>query len=491
MNSPTNFSSGFRFVGRTRQLAELRHLLQADQPEFIAVYGRRRVGKTFLVREAANNNFTFYFTAAHNVSKSEQLTNFIIQLKKDSGNDSLSVPANWFEAFSLLGKYLDSLPKEKNKVLFFDELPWADTPKSGFLGAFENFWNMRCAGNSDIKLIACGSATSWIINKVINNRGGLHNRLTHQFLVEPFNLKESKEYFDSYGFHLSEEKIAELYMILGGIPYYFSLLDRGESVAKNIDRLFFSPQGVLKREFKNLYDSLFRYPGQYLDVVKALSQKDTGLTRQELIKKLKITGNGSFTTVLKELEECGFIRSYLPFKTNKNGLASKAAVHTLYQLIDLYSLFYLRFAEQIEYHDADFWSGNYRDPALNTWRGLAFEKVCLWHIPQIKEALGISGVSARVCSWTGKDDSDRKAQIDLLIDRKDDVVNVCEMKYSSGEYVITKKYAQDLEKKLQVFMSATDTHKTPILTLITTAGLKTNLYSDIIQRHITLPALFR
>lgn len=480
-----------RFVGRHQQLAELRRLLQADSPEFIAVYGRRRVGKTFLVREAAENNFTFYFTAAHNVTKTEQLTNFILQLKKDSGNDSLSVPASWFEAFSYLSNYLDSLPKSRNKVLFFDELPWADTPKSGFLGAFENFWNMRCAGNSDIKLIACGSATSWIINKVINNRGGIHNRLTHQFLVQPFDLKESKEYFDSYGYKLSEEKIAELYMILGGIPYYFSLLDKGESVARNIDRLFFAPQGILKKEFENLYSSLFRNPGQHLEVVKALSKKDAGLTRQQLIKKIKITGNGTFSTVLRELEECGFIRSYLPFVAGKARKLEKASSNKLYQLIDLYSLFYLRFAENNEYQDSDFWTGNYRDPGLNTWRGLAFEKLCLWHVRQIKEALGIAGVSTRVCSWRGADDDGNKAQIDLLIDRKDDVVNICEMKYASGEFSVTKKYAQDIENKIEIFLGATKTRKTPVLTFVTTSGIKHNQYSDIIQKEVTLPQLFR
>lgn len=478
------------FIGRHQQLSELRKILRSDKPEFVAVYGRRRVGKTFLVKEAASNDFTFYFTASHGVTKTEQLTNFILQLRKSAVDDTIAVPKSWFEAFSLLSRYLDGLPKTQNKILFFDELPWADTPKSGFLGAFENFWNMRCSGNGDIKLIACGSATSWIINKVIHSRGGLHNRLTHQFVVEPFNLKESKEYFHAYGFHFSEEKIAELYMILGGIPYYFSLLDKGESISRNIDRLFFASNAILKNEFENLYSALFRNPLPHLEVVKALSRKDAGLTRQELIKKLKITGNGNFSTVLKELEECGFIRSYLPFKDKNSLRAEKQAVKTLYQLIDLYTLFYLKFIECNEYYDSDYWTSNYRDPRLNVWRGLAFEKLCLWHIPQIKEALGISGVSTRVCSWYGKDEKGQKAQVDLLIDRKDDVVNVCEMKYSVGEYAITKKYAEELDKKIDIFVSATETRKTPILTFITNSGLKDNSYRDVVQKSLTLSQLF-
>lgn len=478
------------FIGRREQLAELRKILESHEPEFIAVYGRRRVGKTFLVKEAAFNNFTFYFTASHEVTKTEQITNFIIQLRRYSGDDTVRVPKSWFEAFELLGKYLDTLPKNQNKILFFDELPWADTPKSGFLGAFENFWNMRCAGNGDIKVIACGSATSWIINKVIHNRGGLHNRLTHQFIVEPFNLKESKEYFHAYGFHFSEEKIAELYMILGGIPYYFSLLDKGESIPRNIDRLFFAPNAILKSEFVNLYAALFRNPRPHLEIVKALSTKQAGLTRQELLKKLKITGNGTFSTVLKELEECGFIRSYLPFKTGISAHSEKQAVRTLYQLVDLYTLFYLKFIENSYYYDSDYWTSNYRDPRLNVWRGLAFEKLCLWHVPQIKQALGISGVSTRICSWYGQDEMDQKAQIDLLIDRRDDVVNICEMKYSIGEYAISKKYAEELEKKIDIFVRATHTKKTPVLTFITNSGLKDNSYRDVVQKALNLSQLF-
>lgn len=479
------------FVGRQQQLAELKKILSSNKSEFIAIYGRRRVGKTFLVKEATDNKFAFYFTAAHEVPKSEQLTNFILQLRKVAQDDNIAVPQSWFEAFDLLGRYLDSLPLNQNKILFFDELPWADTPKSGFLGAFENFWNMRCAGKGDIKVIACGSATSWIINKVIHNRGGLHNRLTHQFIVEPFTLRESKEYFDVYGFKLTEEKIAEIYMILGGIPYYFSLIEKGESIPRNIDKLFFSSNAILKNEFDKLYSALFRNPQLHLEVIRALGKKSSGLTRQELIKKLKISGNGSFSTVLRELEECGFIRSYLPFKTSSSKKSEKTAVKTLYQLVDLYTLFYLKFVENHEYVDTDFWTSNYLDPSLNSWRGLAFEKLCLWHIQQIKEALGISGMSSRVCSWYGEDEKGDRAQIDLLIDRKDDVLNICEMKYSRGDYALTKSYARELETKVDVFMNATKTKKTPVMTFITNNGIKNNQYSDIVQKSVTLHQLFR
>lgn len=488
MNQQVN--TGEIFVGRKVQLAELKEVINSNRSEFIAVYGRRRVGKTFLIRKAVENKFTFYFTAANHVTKNQQLTNFAIALKYYSGSDILDVSDNWITAFSKLGDFIYSLPKNENKIIFFDELPWADTPKSGFLGAFENFWNTYCAFRNDIKLIVCGSATSWIINKIIHNRGGLHGRITHRFIVEPFNLKETKEYFQAYNYRFNERQLAEIYMVLGGIPYYFSLMKSDEGVAKNIDNLFFANNSVLKGEFEKLYAALYKNPALHLAIIKELSKKGIGLTRQELISNLKITGNGTFSSALKELEECGFIRCYLPFeKTNSN--ATKSDSRSLYQLIDLFSLFYLRFVNKNRYYEEDFWTSHYKDPELNIWRGIAFEKLCLWHIPQIKETLGITGVGTRICSWTGTNEEGERAQIDLLLDRRDDVINICEIKYSSSIYVITKKYAQDLDRKLEIFLSATRTKKLPVFTFITTEGVKVNEYSDLVQKNITLSDLFR
>lgn len=478
------------FVGREHQLKELRKLLYGDNPEFIAVYGRRRVGKTFLVKKAAENNFAFYFTATSSENKLSQLTSFAIALKKYSGSDTLSVASNWLLAFDSLGEYIEKLPQDENKILFFDELPWADTPKSGFYAAFENFWNTRCAFRKDIKVVVCGSATSWIINKIIRNRGGLHGRLTHSFLVEPFNLHETEEYFKSNLYLYRKKELAEIYMIMGGIPYYFSLMDRGEGVSKNIDRLFFSPGGQLKTEFDVLYGSLFKNPEPHLAVIKELAKKRKGLTRQQLIKNLKITGNGGFSNVLRELQECGFIKAYVPFET-KVSESNKAKRHCLYQLIDLYSLFYLKFIKENIYQDTDFWTSNVHDPKLNTWRGLAFETLCLWHLPQIKASLGISGLSSRTCCWDGKNAEEEKSQIDLLIDRKDGVINICEMKYSVDEFVITSSYAKSINRKVEVFVEATKTRKTPVITFITNNGIKNNAYSWLAQKEVMLKELFR
>ena len=454
------------------------------------MYGRRRVGKTLLIKEAANYDFTFSFTATDNITKSLQLANFAVELAKQFNTSTTFSFKTWFEAFHQLGILLESLPTDQNKIIFLDEIPWADTPKSYFIQALENFWNVRCAFHPDIKVVVCGSATSWILNKIIGNRGGLYGRITHQFKIEPFNLYESALYFKAKGFKYSKKEIADIYRVTGGIPYYFSLMKTELSVVQNIDYLFFAKNAPLIKEFNYLYASIYKRPAIYLDVVRQLANMGKGMTRQELIKKLHIKGNGGFSNVLKELEECGFIRAYLPFEISSRKKTSKNSPFTLYQLVDLYSLFYLKFLNEHKYYNENFWSANFRTPSINTWRGISFEKLCLWHIPQIKEALGISGVDVRVCSWIGSYEGE-KAQIDLIIERKDGVLNICEMKYSGEKYVITKKYYEEFEHKLNIFIEASKTRKTPMVTFITSNGIKLNSYSGLVQKQVELVQLFK
>lgn len=483
-------SSKIPFVGRETQLKELRTVLHSQRPEFIVVYGRRRVGKTFLIREAVNNEFTFYFTASDNISKSQQLANFSTELSRQFKKEESWSFKTWFEAFQKLGDLLDSHPKKENKIIFLDEIPWADTPKSAFLPALENFWNTRCAFHNDIKLVVCGSATSWILNKIIGNRGGLYGRITHAFRVEPFNLYESSLYFKTYGYSFTHNDIAEIYMVMGGLPYYFSLIKKGDSVAQNIDRLFFSTEAPLAKEFQYLYASIYKRPTVYIEVVKKLASVGKGMTRRELIESLGITGNGAFSNVLRELEECGFIRRYLPYEISLRKKTNKNSRNDLYQLVDLYSLFYLKFIQEHNYFNSNFWIDNYRTSKLAVWRGLSFEKLCLWHTAQIKEALGISGVSTRVCSWAGSFDKE-KAQIDLIIERQDGILNICEMKFSTGQYVITKKYFMEFENKIRIFQEATKTRKNLVVTFITNNGIKFNSYANLAQKQIELTQLFK
>ena len=468
-------------IGRKEEQQILHSAAQSENSEFVAVYGRRRVGKTYLIRETFGYKFTFQHTGLAKGNTKEQLFSFAISLR-DAGYDDCPIPKSWLEAFSLLSAYLKNSADEK-KIVFLDELPWMDTPRSNFISAFEHFWNGWASARKDIVLIICGSATSWIINKVINDHGGLHNRVTKQIALQPFTLKECEMFAQSKGLEMSRYQLAECYMVFGGIPYYWSLLEKGLSLAQNIDKIIFAKNGKLSNEFNQLYASLFKSPEQYIDIVTALGKKKVGMTREEIIAATDKYSNGALSKVLDELEYCGFIRKY-------NGFDKKSK-QAIYQLIDNYTLFYFKFIQQNENNDEHFWSASIDSAMHRAWSGLAFERLCMAHTQQIKAALGIAGVLSNVYSWRkGADEMSDGAQIDLLIDRKDQVINLCEMKYSLSEYVIDAEYEQKLRNKKSVFIDTTNTRKAVHLTMVTTFGIKANAHSGIVQNEITLEDLF-
>ncbi len=457
----------------------LKKLYESAQSEFIAVYGRRRVGKTFLIREFFNNDFVFQFSGLANASTKEQLLNFNLTMKRTSGRKIKSV-STWLEAFEQLISLIEASNKER-KVIFLDELPWLDTPRSKFIQALEHFWNGWASARHDIVLIVCGSATSWMIDKLINNHGGLHNRITHRMKLEPFTLSECEEYFRSRNMEYSRYQIAECYMVMGGIPYYLSMMNKELSVSQNIDRLFFETNAQLKTEFDNLYAALFRNSEDYIKIVEVISRKMKGISRDEIINGTKLKSNGELTKMLKNLENCGFIRTYTAF--------GKKTRDKLYQLTDFYTLFYFRYIKGNVYNDENYWTNSLDTPSHNSWAGYSFEMLCLCHIKQLKNALGISGVQTMTSSWRSSE-SDDGAQIDLVIDRKDHTINICEMKYSTEEYVISKSYESQLRNKKNRFISETGTRKSVHLTMVTTYGVKKNMYSDKVQNEILLTDLF-
>ena len=470
-------------IGREQEKKDLLDALASDYSEFIAVYGRRRVGKTFLIRETFNYKFTFQHTGMANTTSKNQLINFRDSLI-EQGATKVPKLNSWLEAFSELKRFLNASMDER-KLVFIDELPWLDTPKSDFLSALEHFWNGWATSRKDIVLIVCGSATSWIVEKIINNHGGLHNRLTKRIKLNPFTLKECESFVESKHISMTRYQIVEAYMVLGGIPYYWNFMKKGLSVAQNIDRLFFQESGELLGEFDMLYASLFRFPEGYVKIVTALGGKKVGMSRKEIIDATQIADSGTLTRMLKELEWCGFIRKY-----NNIGKTSREAI---FQLIDNYTLFYFQFIQKNHLMDEHFWTTSQNSPIYHAWSGLAFERVCLQHVPAIKNALGISGVLTNVYSWRQKADEASGipgVQIDLLIDRNDQVVNLCEMKFSKAEYTITKDYDMALRQKLEAFRIGTNSRKAIHLTMVTTYGLAHNVYAETIQNSVVMDDLF-
>lgn len=392
-------------------------------------------------------------------------------------------PRSWHEAFHLLERLLESNTSEK-KIVFIDELPWMDTPRSNFIRALDHFWNGWATMRKDIILIVCGSATSWIIDKVIKNYGGLHNRVTRQIYLKPFTLGECEKYCKSEKLGYTRRQILEAYMIMGGVPYYWSFLQRGQSLAQNIDRIFFSDSGELRYEFKALYASLFRSPESHLAVITALAKKKSGMLRNEILADTGLTDNESFSRVMEELQQCGFIRKY-----NCLGKKSKDAT---YQLIDNFTLFHFNFIMENKNLNNHFWSSQQNSPLHNTWAGLAFERVCLQHVEQIKRALGFSAVISSEYSWTykSKDSEDKGVQTDLLIDRNDQVINLCEMKCTNDVYTIDAEEDARLRRRISTFTRESKTKKSVFLTMITTYGLSKGGYTNDVPCQLTMDDLF-
>ena len=468
-------------IGRIDEQRRLREAFESEYSEFVAVYGRRRVGKTFLIREQFNYKFTFQHTGLARTSTREQLQSFQLSLRRQ-GYKKAPLPGNWIEAFDML-KDLIEWSREKRKVVFIDEMPWMDAPRSSFLPALENFWNGFAAARKDVVLIACGSATSWIVKKLLKNKRGLHNRITYRIHLQPFTLNECEQYAIQRRLGMNRHQLIEGYMALGGIPYYWSLLDKSMSLALNIDRLFFSKDGELKGEYNELYASLFNHPEKYLLVIETLGRKRLGLNREEIIKEGKLESNGKLSEILEDLENCGFIRKY-----NMIGMKSKGA---LYQLTDCYTLFYFRFIHDNPANDEHFWSKSIGTGEYNNWCGLAFERVCLLHSRQIKAKLGISGIISSEYAWSAeREEGKRGAQIDLLIDRNDGVINLCEMKYSKAPFRIDANFEANLLNKRSRFIDATHTKKAVLLTMVCSQGLERNSYADEIQSLVTGGDLF-
>ncbi len=457
-------------IGRETEKKILKDALSSREAELIAILGRRRVGKTFLVRNYYQKNLVFECTGIHESGLSEQLSNFSRSLQQAMQSTiPLAVPENWIQAFSFLSDFLTSKLANQHAVVLFDEFPWIHTPKSGFLTAFGHWWNTWASRQPQLKVVICGSAASWMIENILHNKGGLHNRVTRTIQLFPFTLKESKDYLISRGIKLDHYQLLQLYMAMGGIPQYLKQVEKGQSANQIIDKLFFEKNGMLKTEFRILYRSLFDNASHHEAIVRALAKKPGGMTRAELLEMCGLTTGGTTTRLFEELEQSGFITQYIPFE--------KTARDSIYKLSDEYSLFYLKFVDRVRATGTGTWHKIAEGQSYNSWSGYAFEAVCLKHVHQIKKALGIAGVYTEASAWRySPKDGDKGAQVDLLLDRADHCINLCEIKFSSGEFSIDKKYANELDNKTKIFQEKTKTRKTIFPTMVTTYGTKQNVY---------------
>ena len=472
------------FIGREAEKNILLKAMNSREAEMVAVIGRRRVGKTFLVRSVFNNNLDFELTGIQNAPIKEQLENFTTRLN-DHARPILPFqqPLNWLQAFHQLATYLTSIKKEEKWVVFLDELPWMATRRSDFIRALGWFWN-SWASRQPVVVVICGSAASWMIQNVVQDKGGLHNRITRRVHLMPFSLYETQLFLKSRDIYLDPYQVLQLYMAMGGIPHYLKEIEGDKSAAQNIDQICFASSGLLLDEFSMLYTSLFDNSETHICVIRALAQTWQGLTRDELIKKTALPNGGNTTKIIEELANSGFIAAYYSFGKKKKDLR--------YRLTDEYSLFYIQFIEPNRSEGRGTWEKLSQTQTWKTWSGYAFESICLKHVGQIKKALSIGGVYSEASSFYSKtDEQQRGVQIDLLIDRNDHVINLCELKFYNTEFVPNQRFATEIRQKVAIFKALTNTPKQIFVTLITTFPLLPNQHSiGLIHQNLTMDVLF-
>jgi uncharacterized protein len=472
-------------IGRENEKEKLDKILQSNQAEFLALYGRRRVGKTFLIRQHLKDYIVFDISGTKNGTKKQQLNNFFAEyLTRTNREQELQAPDSWQEAFRYLANYLYSLPQTGAKqVVFLDEMPWLDTPKSDFVSALEFFWNQHASRMENTLLIACGSASSWIRKNLINARGGLYNRITQRMKLMPFSLHETELFLQSMGVNLTQYQMLELYMVMGGIPFYLKEIEKGKSSTQLIDEVCFSPQGLLYEEYNQLYHSLFRNAEYHVAVVEALAARPQGMTRTEIAADTQIS-EAPLSKTLEELAECDFITHFQPFLNKKK--------ESVYKLTDLYSLFYLKYIQPNKGAGSRIWEQLSKQSTYAAWSGYAFENICMMHLDQIKSALGISGVYTQHSSWKFRgNDALPGAQVDMIIDRADQIIHLCEAKFTRENFAITGEYSARLRLKKTVFKQATQTKKAVFTTLITTyPALQNKYFLEEIDSEITMDKLF-
>lgn len=468
-------------IGRKAEQEILNNCMTSNRSEFVVVYGRRRVGKTFLIKEFFNGKFDFSFVGTRKLDKRQQLTNFASALKRYSKSEFAPTLKNWFDAFDNLSYLIENSTNVGKKVIFIDEMPWIETHKSDFVLALEHFWNSWANLRNDIVFIACGSATSWIVDKIFHNKGGLFNRATRHIYLRPFFLNEVEDYLHHEGFNWDRYQIAQCYMTLGGIPFYLTLLKKELSLAQNIDSLFFNgDNSPLRVEYQELFSALFNDPEKYVSVVTNLALHREGLTRNQIIALCNFDGAG-LTKVLTDLERCDFIFSYSRYGNKSN--------NAIYRIKDFYTLFYYKFVEKVN-AERQHWVQLANTPQVKSWQGFSYELLCLLHLEQIKNALSLNVMLNSASSWRSTK-NEKGAQIDLVIDRADRIINLCEIKFANNIFIIDKNYEQKLRERMAIFSVETKTRHATVLTMITTFGVLQNTHSSLVNSQVTLEDLFR
>ncbi len=475
-------------IGREDEIEVLDRLYKSKNAEFLAIYGRRRVGKTFLITKYFKNKGIFFeITGTPNATAKEQRANFHDEFCSLFGKNK-KAPQTWAEALSQLKDAVSQVDPSQKVIIFFDELPWLASKNSRFLQALDYHWNRHFSRMPNVLLIVCGSSAFWMVSQIVNNKGGLYGRLSAHLRITPFSLGTTEKYLRSRGIDLPYAQICEIYMVTGGVPKYLSYLEPGRSAAQCIHSLCFIPQAPLVAEFHKLYQSLFRNPESHFLIVQTLAKHHYGLTRNDLFREAKLRKGGKLNKVLIELIESGFVT--LKPEIGKHLRDAK------YYLSDEYSLFYLHWIEPVKMTilqgvDANYWLQYQNTQSWRIWAGYAFENLCFKHLLKIKEALRIGAVTTTAGYWKSMNGGKKEVEIDLIIERADQCINLCEIKFYREPFEMTQAYAKELQRKKELFRSRTKTQKALFTTLITNGEvIKNPAYLSVVDSHISVESLF-
>ena len=483
-------------IGRVSEQKQLRRLLQSREAEFLAVYGRRRIGKTYLIQQyfSKANCLFLHVTGIKNGSLRDQIAHVTEEISRTFFDGlPLQPPSSWQDLFTLLNNAIESVSTKQKVVLFFDEFPWMVTRRGGLLSAIDHSWNRYLSINPRVRLIICGSSASWILKNIINNTGGLYNRVTARLNLEPFNLHETKAFLASRKIRLTEKQVTDLYMVTGGVPHYLKQIPLGKSVTQIIDTLCFQKDGVLFGEFDQLFASLFDDTADYVTLVKAIAKHRSGITQADLIRETKLPAGGRTVKRLSDLEACGFIQSDVPKGNRRKG--------KFYKLIDEYTLFYLQWILPLKSSlqkrgNRSYFAAQKNTNRLHAWAGYAFEAICFKHLPQVELALDLDKLAPLASSFrhqpTKQHPDISGTQIDLLFERSDDAVTLCEIKYTDKPFALDKKTVMALHQKQAVYETVTGTSRQVFTALISASGVKKSKYIDFLDGGVvTLSDLFK
>ena len=481
-------------IARKREKQILESVLRSKSSELVCVYGRRRIGKTYLVRnffESCDNVIYFELTGQKQESGEYaplkyQLANFKYQFERTFDRD-IPQPTSWQNAFTVLRKETERFKDSTSKlILFFDELPWLCSPRSGFFEALDQAWNTTFERQPNVKVIVCGSAASWMLKKIIHAKAGFSRRITHKIRLTLFSLKETKEYLLFKGFDLSSRSVAEIFMMLGGIPYYLNFMSPHKSIYQNIEDECFDINGRLVDEYAIIFNSLFKNSENHKKVVEYIASKHKGVLLEELTGKFSSLKGGSLSRILDNLVSSSFIKKTPPLYNEAKG--------TIYRLIDEFVLFHLKWIKPaprsiFESPSTLYFQNRAQSNSFKSWRGFAFERLCLKHEYQIRQSLGIHKIlSIPSMVYFYDQQGKRSSQIDLLFERADNVISICEIKHSESEYELTKADVNSLMRKkedLRRYLALKKkTQKDIHIVYVTTNGVYLNKYFHQLQPSV-------